>query len=350
MLSNIVRTSLLTARYLRPLAQQSTRRSTTLQTLKIIMPRRNAQPTSVAQVAEMTSDLKVAKQRPRRGATRAKDTSQLDKLVEEPYVDENDSSELSDAPEEPLTPVKRRSRSAVTKQPTAPKARRAIKSVTKTKVDTATAAAPETSVDSKEEEFALEEKPNRTPKRKTAVEVVAAKTEAEAVIPTIDTAHGETQVEGDREEASAAEKPKRTRKRKLAVEEASVSTLVEEGEAPEGHTFNQPSPAKKSRQTRKRKTAVETTTTDSNGTVVSTALDAEGVVIESTEEPKPKRKRAVKPKAPIVYDIPEVERKETNFKGRLGYVNFFIQKPYIVPSVILILIKLGLPEHCASQH
>ncbi|GAA5982412.1 hypothetical protein JCM11641_006975 [Rhodosporidiobolus odoratus] len=40
---------------------------------------------------------------------------------------------------------------------------------------------------------------------------------------------------------------------------------------------------------------------------------------EEEEKPVVKKKRTRKPKEPIVYVIPDVEHKETNYKGRLGY-------------------------------
>lgn len=42
---------------------------------------------------------------------------------------------------------------------------------------------------------------------------------------------------------------------------------------------------------------------------------------EEQDAPKPKRKRVVKPKPPIVYDIPDVVRKKTTFKGELTSVS-----------------------------
>lgn len=46
------------------------------------------------------------------------------------------------------------------------------------------------------------------------------------------------------------------------------------------------------------------------------AIQDNDIVPAGDEGPKSKRKRIIKPKIPIVYDIPEVVRKETTFKGK----------------------------------
>ncbi|CCL99383.1 uncharacterized protein FIBRA_01401 [Fibroporia radiculosa] len=55
--------------------------------------------------------------------------------------------------------------------------------------------------------------------------------------------------------------------------------------------------------------------------LVDNGEDSPLTQLESDDEPKPvkKRQRRKKELEPVVYDIPEVERKETAFTGRLGY-------------------------------
>lgn len=71
---------------------------------------------------------------------------------------------------------------------------------------------------------------------------------------------------------------------------------------------------KKKRSPRKRKTV--------DGSV-PIKPDDDFVLDEGAEAPKVKRKRKPKVVEPVVYDIPPVERKYSEFKGRLGYVSSF---------------------------
>lgn len=143
-------------------------------------------------------------------------------------------------------------------------------------------------------------------KRKRKAKVVEAVVEA----PTMTEGRGEMVVDGQIATGDGAvaspvtPKPKRQKRAKAKIVEAVVEEDVERrlGEAETSELHEQPSTSKKKR-ARKAKVAVA-------------EVD---IAVEDGEEVGPKPKRRRKAQEEPVYVIPDVEKKTTTFKGRLGY-------------------------------
>ncbi|KIK69416.1 hypothetical protein GYMLUDRAFT_35478 [Collybiopsis luxurians FD-317 M1] len=109
-----------------------------------------------------------------------------------------------------------------------------------------------------------------------------------------------------------------SKKRKRGKKEPEVETEAVEASTLEPLSSLSPSPPPKPKKRKKSKGKKKTKGPEAEEEAAA-AADDDGDLYQETPSKKPRKPRARKPKPEPVYVIPDVERRETKFRGRLGY-------------------------------